>query len=368
MDTLSLLKNLNKYKNVEGKIHSQLIDLLRQSGAKYVVDLYRPFWANFQTGQGLELASNECDPPTLWPICPLRIEDGGTLSNLLNERHWDETLVPRGPSNSALPASAPLPLGYLLSHFPSLSRVLLVDMASQKKRTCHRDSFDRARFLNQDGQNFFLNKYQHCSIVPERIVMYNELHDTDFCLWMQQREWFTLYDVGYHIVVNWVREFYSNMHDVSDNSFKTYVREQELNITPNLLSQVLEIDSVEGAHFPIVNNRQINYNLVAKELTGKPVAWVGGDIAHHKLTESYRLLNIFIRHNVSPKVSKRVTKEDGYLLYCIETQRRVDLPLVVFRRMAKVHNASHNAALPFLGVISKLLVDMGKLAEPNENI
>ncbi|XXG62611.1 hypothetical protein AAC387_Pa05g0936 [Persea americana] len=39
--TLSLLKNLNKYKNVEGKIHSQLINLLRQSGANYAVDLYR---------------------------------------------------------------------------------------------------------------------------------------------------------------------------------------------------------------------------------------------------------------------------------------------------------------------------------------
>ncbi|KAJ8649133.1 hypothetical protein MRB53_002156 [Persea americana] len=246
--------------------------------------------------------------------------------------------------------------------------VLLVDMVPKKKQTCHRDSFDRARFLNEDGQNFFLNKYQHRSVVPGRIVMYNELHDTDFCLWMQQRGWFTLYDVGYHIVVNRVREFCSNMHDISDDSFKTYVRGQELDITPDLLSQVLEIDRIESAHFPIMKNRQINYNLVAKELTGKPVAWVGGDMAHHKLTESYRLLNIFIRHNVSPKVSKRVTIEDGYLLYCIGTQRRVDLPLAVFRGMAKLHTASHNAALPFLGVISKLLVDMGKLAEPDEDI
>ncbi|KAJ8618054.1 hypothetical protein MRB53_014240 [Persea americana] len=112
----------------------------------------------------------------------------------------------------------------------------------------------------------------------------------------------------------------------------------------------------------------INYNHVAKELTGKPVAWIGGDIAHHKLTESYCLLNISICHNVSPKVSKRVTKEDGYLLYCIGTQRKVDLPLAVFRGMAKVHTASYNAALPFPMVISKLLVDMGKLVEPNEDI
>ncbi|KAJ8646363.1 hypothetical protein MRB53_008111 [Persea americana] len=170
-----------------------------------------------------------------------------------------------------------------------------------------------------------MNKFQHRSVVPERIVMYNGLYDTDFGVWMQQRGWFILYDLGYQIVVNWVREFCANMHE-------------------------------------------INYNLVAKELTGKPVAWIGGDIAQHKLTESYRLLNIFIRHNVSPKVNNRVTKEDGYLLYCIGTERKVDLPLAVFRGMVKVHNASHNAALPFPGVISKLLVDMGKLAEPNEDI
>ena len=121
---------------------------------------------------------------------------------------------------------------------------------------------------------------------------------------------------------------------------------------------MLEIDRVKGAHFPIVNNRRINYNLVAKELTGKPVAWIGGDIANHKLSESYHLLNIFIRHNVSPNVNKRVTKEDEYLLYYIGTQRKINLPLALFRGMAKVHTASHNAALPFPAVISILLVDM----------
>ncbi|KAJ8623843.1 hypothetical protein MRB53_032373 [Persea americana] len=36
--------------------------------------------------------------------------------------------------------------------------------------------------------------------------------------------------------------------------------------------------------------------------------------------------------------------------------------------MTKIHTASHNVALPFPGVISKLLVDMGKLTEPNEDI
>ncbi|KAJ8633024.1 hypothetical protein MRB53_026360 [Persea americana] len=49
-------------------------------------------------------------------------------------------------------------------------------------------------------------------------------------------------------------------------------------------------------------------------------------------------------------------------------KRKVDLPLPVFHGVAKVHTTSHNAALPFPGVISKLLVDMGKLAEPNEDI
>ncbi|XXG73480.1 hypothetical protein AAC387_Pa07g2390 [Persea americana] len=51
-----------------------------------------------------------------------------------------------------------------------------------------------------------------------------------------------------------------------------------------------------------------------------------------------------------------------------ELKKKVDLPLAVFRGMAKVHTTSHNAALPSPGLISKLLVDMGKLVEPNEDI
>eukprot|EP00268_Persea_americana_P007431 TRINITY_DN12763_c0_g1_i1.p1 TRINITY_DN12763_c0_g1~~TRINITY_DN12763_c0_g1_i1.p1 ORF type:complete len:132 (+),score=11.21 TRINITY_DN12763_c0_g1_i1:537-932(+) len=111
------------------------------------------------------------------------------------------------------------------------------------------------------------------------------------------------------------------MHEASNSSFKKFVQEQELEITPDLLSEVLEIHRIEGADFLIVDNREINYNLVTRELAGKFIAWIGGDLSHQKLSKSYHLLNIFIRHNVYPKVNKRVTKEDGYLLYCIGTQK-----------------------------------------------
>ncbi|KAJ8624563.1 hypothetical protein MRB53_033093 [Persea americana] len=108
--------------------------------------------------------------------------------------------------------------------------------------------------------------------------------------------------------------------------------------------------------------------MVARELIGKPIDWIGGALSQNKLTDSYRLLNIFIHHNVNPKGHKGVTKEDKYLLYYIGTQRTVDLPLALFRGVAKLQTASLNAVFPFPGLISKMLIDMGEEAKTNEDV
>ncbi|KAJ8617706.1 hypothetical protein MRB53_013892 [Persea americana] len=65
---------------------------------------------------------------------------------------------------------------------------------------------------------------------------------------------------------------------------------------------------------------------------------------------------MFICHNVNPKVNKGVTKEDG------QPSSRGN------SWNGQGSTTSHNAALPFPRPISKLQVDMGKLAEPNEDI
>lgn len=117
-----------------------------------------------------------------------------------------------------------------------------------------------------------------------------------------------------------------------------------------------------------MDGHTINYNEVARELTGKRINWIGGSLNQNRHTDSYRLLNIFIRHNVNPKGSKAIPKEVGYLLYCIGTGKIVDLPLAVFRGMAKMQTASLNALLHFPGLISKKLVDFGKEDEQTEDV
>ncbi|KAJ8621669.1 hypothetical protein MRB53_030198 [Persea americana] len=64
-----------------------------------------------------------------------------------------------------------------------------------------------------------------------------------------------------------------------------------------------------GASFPVVDGHTINYNEVARELTGKRINWIGGSLNQNRHTDSYRLLNIFIHHNVNPKGSKAIPKE-----------------------------------------------------------
>ncbi|KAJ8630437.1 hypothetical protein MRB53_023760 [Persea americana] len=226
----------------------------------------------------------------------------------------------------------------------------------------------QSRFISANAQTLYLSRFQTQGVVPERIVLYNELDTLEFAVWMQQRWRFTLYDLGYQIVVNWVREFYAKMHEVSATSFKSFVRGEVFEISLDSLSAILEIPRTEGAMCQVVDDWQINYNEVARELTGKPINWVGGSLNQNKLIESYRLLNIFIRHNVNTKGSKAIPKDNGYLLYCIGTGKTVDLPLVVLRGMTKMQSASLNALLPFPGLISKMFVDLGKVAEHTEDI
>ncbi|KAJ8621634.1 hypothetical protein MRB53_030163 [Persea americana] len=125
------------------------------------------------------------------------------------------------------------------------------------------------------------------------------------------------------------------MHEVLATSFKTFVRGVEFLVSPDSLSAVLEIHRTVGVSVLVVDGRTINYNEVARELVRKPINWIGGSLNQNRLTDSYRLLNIFIRHNVNPKGSK---------------------------------TASLNALLPFPGLISKMLVDLGKEDEQTEDV
>ena len=55
-------------------------------------------------------------------------------------------------------------------------------------------------------------------------------------------------------------EFYCNMHEVTKNSFKTFVRGNLFCITPELLSVLLEIPCTEGANYPNIDNHLVSFN------------------------------------------------------------------------------------------------------------
>lgn len=156
------------------------------------------------------------------------------------------------------------------------------------------------------------------------------------------------------------------MHEVNADSFKTFVRGNLFTITPDFLVELLDIPRVEGALYPIVDNHPVSYNAVARVLTEKPIDWKQRSINQNRLTDSYRLLHIFLKHNLCPKGHEAgVTRENGYLLYCIGTNKLVDVPLTVFRCMARMMAASSNAILPFTALISKLLFNTCLEAEHN---
>lgn len=66
-----------------------------------------------------------------------------------------------------------------------------------------------------------------------------------------------------------------------------------------------------------------------------------------ELNPSYRILNIFISHNVEPKGhTSELYHEVGNLLYAIGTSLPINLPLAIYKHMLRTLTVAKNVSLP----------------------
>lgn len=119
--------------------------------------------------------------------------------------------------------------------------------------------------------------------------------------WLQQRGWYSLYDFGCRAYGNWVWEFYCNIYDIGQQSFKSFVCGISVEINPNCRSQFLEIDGTLDVQYPIpepdVDNMDDDDNidlvLVATTLYGRRRTWLDGLIK-----QKYPTTSIFLLHTM----------------------------------------------------------------------
>lgn len=102
---------------------------------------------------------------------------------------------------------------------------------------------------------------------------------------------------------DWVREYYCNMFDVTNASFKTYVQGKTLSVDANNIGSLLKLRKPKHSHYPFPDpdNHEYQMNELATVHCGEPTIWDFTVLKIFDLTSYYRLLNTFVCHIIEPR-------------------------------------------------------------------
>ncbi|RWR92122.1 protein MAINTENANCE OF MERISTEMS-like protein [Cinnamomum micranthum f. kanehirae] len=252
------------------------------------------------------------------------------------------------------------PLPYFLSS--PLLAAFLFSMAPKKRphvaSSKSASGYDHTRFPSLDKSNLFYAQFEVRNIESEREIA-KELHTKRVCHSLVNRNWFPLMKFSTKkIHVDWVRESYCNLEIVNSGKIKSFVRGKWITMTVQDIADFIDIPIVHNSDCPIPDelHAPINYDLVATTICGAEISWPGGLLSHGNLTEEYRFLNRFVCHNLEPRGhTSNVAQGNCYLLYCIGTGKRVNIPQIIFNVIVKTLQAKKNSLLPFGVLVTDFL-------------
>ena len=111
------------------------------------------------------------------------------------------------------------------------------------------ESSNVQRFQSLSKETSFANTFSKKQVLVEHPMILDRIN-IDFRAWLLQREWSSLYIFDCAAYGSLVREFYNNIHDIGQESFKSYVRGTIIEINPDSLSLFLQIDRTLDAIYP----------------------------------------------------------------------------------------------------------------------
>lgn len=99
---------------------------------------------------------------------------------------------------------------------------------------------------------------------------------------------------------------------------------------------------------------------MATALCGEPIVWVPPVLKISGLSIDYRLLNIFVCHNMEPRGhSFDLFYPQACLLYALATGTSVDVPQTILAFMLQIYDETRKLTLAFGAMICKLLTAAG---------
>ena len=168
---------------------------------------------------------------------------------------WFTLVVFMAPNHKSTPAWNPLRSGASSSFDPTLSHIL---------------------FRDDDAFTAFSEIFSRRGIHSERRVILSDFANTNLPFVIHNRGWESLCDVPVTCPLMLIQEFYSNMHgiDRSVPLFFTCIRGTRIQITPQLVADVLWVPRIEFPDYPSCEHlRTVSKDELMSAFYERPSIW-----------------------------------------------------------------------------------------------
>ncbi|KAB1219111.1 hypothetical protein CJ030_MR3G008422 [Morella rubra] len=219
--------------------------------------------------------------------------------------------------------------------------------------------FDSERFVDAEAAALYNEKFSTLTPLVEREVSLEDFSHISLPQLFFTRKWEPLLVNLASPSAQLVREFYSNIHDISDSKhFSVFLRGHHFRITPDFLSQMLSFPRVENPLYPYSATTCPPLNIMTSFLANRPLPFDGKGFSAVSFTSEVMLISRIIGTNILPAQKLSALSLDrAKFLYAFMHNDSIDLGSVMCAHIVKSFNSRKAGLyLPYACAIQKLLL------------
>ncbi|KAB1213514.1 hypothetical protein CJ030_MR5G003416 [Morella rubra] len=227
------------------------------------------------------------------------------------------------------------------------------------KRGKRSQEFDSDRFVDAEAAALYTEKFSTLTPLVEREVSLEDFSHISLPQLFLTRKWEPLLVNLASPSAQLVREFYSNIHDISDSKhFSVFLRGHHFRVTPDFLSQMLSFPRVENPLYPYSATTCPLLNILTSFLANRPLPFDGKGFSAVSFTSEVMLISRIIGTNILPAQKLSALSLDrAKFLYAFMHNDSIDLGSVMCAHIVKSFNSRKAGLyLPYACAIQKLLL------------
>ena len=251
--------------------------------------------------------------------------------------------------------------------------------ASSSSQPSHADEdFDRHRFIQANCQQRYDSSLHKRELVIEKGIQLSSGTFRAHVEEIERRGWHNLLNEPPLGCLNLVREFYANLivvRGANQPEGHVWLRGQWVDMRPSSINAFLHTPDIQQDDFSTLRGQHVDWDEILQIIALPNAEWtyyktpsIGPkNLVNKYLNPAARVwAQIMFSRLMPSRHTHSITRERCLLLYCLITQREVNLGQLIKDQMMTI--PSSNYSLPYPSLITALALQAGVLVDPAERM